>query len=181
VVWIAAICVIITAIVVSVTLAMKSETGEKKNKAVVAPPPPPVFLDAAVAPIDAEPPKPQYEVVTVKIESTPPGAHIVGEDDGLDKGQTPFGMEMVLKDLQVHYVAQLPGYDDKHFSVNAATQKDVPVKFSMVKAVGRAPRTVNMTKPPDKQGSGSTVAPDKTNGELNGYHPELGSGTVHKP
>ncbi len=182
VVWIAAISVIVAAIIVSVTLAMKDEKDEKKQ-AVLPPVPPPVKIDAAVSPpVDAEPPKPAYEVVKVQLESTPPGAHIVGEDDGLDKGQTPFGLEMVLKDEKVKYVAQAPGYDDKHFVLNAATLKDNPVvRFSMVKAVGRAPKTVNMTKPdPNKVGSGSAVTPDKTNGELNGYHPELGSGTIPK-
>ena len=179
VVWIAAIMVIVTGIVVSVTLAMKSETAEKKQQVAVVPPPVPVPVDAGVV-IPADAPGPAFDLVKVHVESTPPGAHIVGEDDGLDHGVTPFDMELVLKDEKQKYVAQLGGFDDKHFVINAAMQRDTPVRFSMVKAVGRAPKTVKMT-PRVGSGSGSGSAapvPDKTNGELNGYHPELGSGTI---
>jgi len=188
VVWIAAIMVIVTGIVVSVTLAMKSETDEKKlaqgSDKLAVPPLVPADAAGVAEPVDAA--KPEFETVNMHFESTPPGARIIGEDDGLDTcTATPCDVDLTLHDRDVRYIAQLPGYDDKHFAVNPATQKGKPVKFSMSKPVGRAPKTVVM---PQKSGSGSGSgtgsgtgsAPNKTNGELNGYHPELGGGTIPK-
>ena len=186
VVWIAAIMVIVTGIVVSVTLAMKSETDEKKlaqgSDKLVAPPPVPADAAPVAEPIDAPPPKPEFETVTMHFESTPSGARIIGEDDGLDTcAATPCDVALTLHDREVRYIAQLAGYDDKRFAVNPATQKGKPVKFSMQKPVGRAPKTVVMPKKDGSaagSGAGTGSAPNKTNGELNGYHPELGGGTI---
>ena len=196
VVWIAAISVIVMGIVVSVTLAMRTETDEKKLAAgsdkLVAPPPIPMDAAPVADPIDAAPAKPAYQIVKIQIESTPPGAHVVGVEDGLDHGITPFPLEMVLKDEKVKYIAQHEGYDDKPFAINAATQQDSgAVRFSMVKAVGRAANTVKMIAKPGAgsagSGSGSSgsatgsgSAQSKSNGELGGYHPELGGGTMNK-
>jgi serine/threonine-protein kinase len=107
--------------------------------------PPPIPGDAAVMvpTVDATPAKPEAETVKVQIESTPPGALVINVDEGREYGVTPIGIQLVVHDRQVKLIAQLEGYDDHPFSVNPFEQtgNNTPVKFKLVKAVGRAPKT----------------------------------------
>jgi hypothetical protein len=137
---------------------------------IVQAPPPPV--DAAPPPIDAP------QTVVVHVESKPEGAMIIDEDEGIDRCEaTPCEMKLVLGDHTVHLRAQLQGYDDHTFVVNPAkarTEGLRDLRFSLVKAVGRAPKTHPVhhvtPRPPT----------NPTGGELTGPPPSSG-GTVPAP
>jgi serine/threonine-protein kinase len=173
IVWIAAVAVILAAVVVIVKFTMgdaPKQQAARLDAAVAVTPPP----DAAVivpAAIDAAPAKPEAETVSVHVESTPPGAAVVGEEDGrvyCDK--TPCDIAMVVHDEKVKLVLQLASYDDRKVAINPFVQKakNDPVLIRLEKAVGRNP-----IKVPPPQGSGATPPPDnKTNGEV-GPNPYL--------
>ena len=175
IVWIAAVAVTLAAVVVIVKVTM-SDTQKPNNAAKSVDAGVPIADAAAVvaATVDAAPLKPMSETVTVRLVSIPPGARIVGEDDGrvyCDK--TPCDFPFEIESGAVKLVMQLPGYDDQKFGVRPVQQKakNDPVKIGMRKAVGRAPTTVKVP-----QGAGSAARPpqDKTNGEIgnNPYGPK---------
>jgi len=181
-VWIAAIALTVAAVVVIVTFTMggppaKPQTGSGSGTAVAT-----VTPDAApvVTPPDAPPP--EAPTVKVRFETVPPGATIVGEDDGVticDK--TPCTNPLILKNEDYKLIASYNGYDDRKFKVNAVVMKakDNPVtKVTLQKAVGRAPQVVPHKDP---KGSGTTDnSSQKTNGEV-GRNPYKDGSTIKSP
>jgi len=182
-VWIGAIALVITAVVVTVMLAMGGPPSKPQANNQNTPPPPPPAPDAAVAVLPAiDAPPPEAETVKVRFETAPPGAMIVGEDDGVticDK--TPCAYPLILKNEDYKLIASFAGYDDRKFKVNAVVMKakDDPVmKVSLNKAVGRAPQTVPHKDP---KGSGTTDnSSQKTNGEV-GRNPYKDGSTIKSP
>ena len=166
--------ILVGAVAIAVVVLMGGGNGKKPVHAAVVPPP---VVDAGVAAkiaIDAAPAQPEPETIDVLIESTPSGAEILGVDDGRDYGATPQKIPVVVHDETKHYVAQLPGYDDHPISFNPfeQKQKNVPFRFKMTKAVGRAAKTTKVIKT-------TTVPPDHTAGDLH-RDPYAGSGTLPK-
>jgi serine/threonine-protein kinase len=177
-VWIGAIALVITAVVVTVMFAMGGPPSKPQANNQNTPPPPPApDAPPAVTPIDALPP--EAETVTVQFETLPPGATIVGEDDGVticDK--TPCKYPLILKNEDYKLIASFGGYDDRKFKVNAVVMKakDNPVmKVSLNKAVGREPKIIPHKDP---KGSGATDnSSQKTNGEV-GRNPYKDGSTI---
>ncbi|HUJ62693.1 MAG TPA: serine/threonine-protein kinase [Kofleriaceae bacterium] len=157
--------------IAGVTIAvflMNGGSPKKPVKAAAADPPKIAPADAAPAapPPDAAPVRPEAETIVVHVESNPAGAQVFGEDDGRAYGATPCDVALVVHDDNYKLIAQLPGYDDRHFAVNPLAQKakNDPVVIRLVKAVGRAPKTTKMTRP----GAGSGSAAPTGHGELTG-------------
>jgi serine/threonine-protein kinase len=179
-VWIGAIALVITAVVVTVMFAMGGPPSKPQANNQNTPPPPPLSPDAAPIVITTPDAPPEAPTVKVRFETVPPGASIVGEDDGVticDK--TPCTYPLILKNEDYKLIASFAGYDDRKFKVNAVVmkEKDNPVtKVTLQKAVGRAPQIV-----PHK-GSGATQdnGSQKTNGEMGG-NPYKDGRTIPKP
>jgi hypothetical protein len=163
--WVGVVGVGVAAIV-TVVMVLNGSGGKQRAAAQNVPPP---ASDAAPAQqvIPDAPPPPEAETVTVHIDSIPTGASIVGED-GRVYDTTPCDIKLVVHDKDVKLMAQLGGYDDRHFTVNPIEQKGVSkaVKIKLEKAIGRAPKT---TKVPAPAGSGSTAPQSHAGGEMHGY------------
>jgi serine/threonine protein kinase len=182
-VWIGAIALVITAVIVTVMFAMGGPPSKPQANNQNTPPPPPPAPDAQVAvlpPVDAPPPP--AETVQVRFETIPPGATIIGEDDGVSICEkTPCTQPLALKNEDYKLIASFAGYDDRKFKVNAVVMKakDNPViKVVLQKAIGREPKTVPHKDP---KGSGSTDnSSQKTNGEV-GRNPYKDGSTIKSP
>jgi len=111
----------------------------------------------------------------VHFDSTPPGATIVGVEDGRQYcDATPCDVPFEVEDRKIAFVAQLAGYDDRtsQFNPRLLNEKNTPVKVKLVKPAGRAPNTTKVQ--PKSAGSGSANAPrtsSKTGGELGTFNP----------
>jgi hypothetical protein len=173
--WVAGIAVTIAAIVVTVVFAMGAEeqhADEKRNAAIgkdagiaLAPVAPPAVIDAA-------PTAPEAQMISIEIQSSPPGAEIYFE--GRDWGATPTKVPFVVHDQQVELTAQLDGYDDQSFGLNPYIEKDrsQAISIKLHKPKAGAPKThkidaTKMAKP--GAGSGSAARPSSpTTNELGG-------------
>ncbi len=167
VVWIAAVCVIIAAIVTTVVTMMGGKEAEKKIKDAGMP----VNPIVAMTPVDAAPIEPDAHVdmLKVHIETTPPGAAILF--GGLTKcDATPCDFEIVKSNKDVSGVAQLDGFNEYPISFNPLDVKGESTKMTLklVKPKQGAPiRTVPTIKPDPKKGSSDgSGATDHSNGEL---------------
>jgi serine/threonine protein kinase len=164
--------IVVAAVTIAVVVLMGGENPKQPVHAAV---PPPLAIDAGTATvaIDAAP-KPQDEIITVHIDSVPSHALIFGEDDGREYGPAPTDIPLVVQNQPYKLIAQLPGYDDRHFPVNPITQKakNETVRIKLDKAVGRAPKTkvIKTTATPPQ---------DHTAGDLH-RDPYAGSGTLPK-
>src|SRR5262245_19216401 len=119
-VWIALLAVTVAAVFVVVKVTMSDAPSKPQANNNPAPPPPPqVDAPVVVTPPDAPP-----ETVTVRFETVPPGATIVGEDDGVTICEkTPCPYPLLLKNDDYKLIASYPGYDDRKFKVNPIVMK----------------------------------------------------------
>src|SRR5262249_30129245 len=122
IVWIAAICVIIAAIVTTVMVMMVGKAKEKAIAAEYGSGSGSAGSNAAVPPPapDAPPPAPEpdakVEMIKIHAESQPPGATVV--IGGLEKCTTPCDFEVVKSNKDVSGAAQLDGYNEYPISFN---------------------------------------------------------------
>ncbi|MGN6105062.1 MAG: serine/threonine protein kinase [Kofleriaceae bacterium] len=170
-VWIGAIALVLISLVLVVNFMMG---GSPSKKVVVAAP-----ADAAVAMApDAGPPpaapdapaEPAYEMLTLRVVTTPPGATIL-KDGMVQEGVSPMSISVVKKDKEVRVVAQLAGYEESPLVFNPLELKDATLRFPPMKKLPRG----TPARPPTRQGQGSAAGstaeppPNRTGGELSGY------------
>ena len=172
IVWVAGIAIVLAATIFSVTQLVG---GGKKagardgsgSSAIVVP----LAIDAGVELVADAAPEVKAEVMTVRIESTPPGAVIFL--DGLEQtGVTPLDAEVVKKDKDIKLAGQLDGWKQYDLEFNPLTLKankdgKLTVSFKLQKAPKGAPTKFVRPKPPEGAGS-ATPQKDKTGGELGG-------------
>ncbi len=157
-VWSAAVATVLAALVVVVSVLMRSPA----TKPVVVPadarlsevPPPP--------PPDAPPAPPR--TVEYRLESVPPGAHFW--EGGRDLGLAPTVYRAVRdKDERIRLVAELAGYNDTEFFLNPAVDlAEKPIVVTLEKPKKGAPRRIlphasttsrpGDSKKPDSAGGG---------------------------
>jgi serine/threonine-protein kinase len=161
--WIALVAVVISAVVTTVVMLFGGREVINERRAIVTTPPP-VAVDAAppVA-VDAAP---EAETMEVTIRTEPPGADI--QVDGVDKGQSPVTLKLVVHDHFTEVVASAPDYEDKTITFNTYVNKDKLYTIKLKKTVKPAP-PVRPTggRPPDRPRP-EPDKPSKTGGELNG-------------
>src|SRR5678815_5214521 len=102
----------------------------------------------------------------VTIRTEPPGADI--QVDGVDKGQSPVTLKLVVHDHFTQVVASAPDYDDKPITFNTYVNKDKLYTIKLKKTV-KPPATGRPTggRPPDRPRS-EPDKPNRTGGELGG-------------
>jgi serine/threonine-protein kinase len=171
IVWAAGIAVIIAAIAVTVKMMMGSGTKPVAAQAVdagVATAP-----DAAVtAPIDAA--VEVTEMMDLKIITVPPNAKIFQDNVEVLGKTTPMTLQVVKKNKEIAFSAQLDGYDELPFTVNPLERKEKgPIKVTLRKAKKGTGTRIDRTK--TGAGSGSAQGGSRTGGEMSGYP---GGGTV---
>jgi len=175
------LAVTVAAVFVVVKVTMSDAPSKPQPNNNVTPPPAPADAQAAVVtPPDAPPP----ETVKVRFETVPPGAVVIGEDDGVSIcDKTPCTYPLILKNDDYKLIASFPGYDDRKFKVNPIVMKakDNPVmKVTLLKPVGRAPQVVPKKDPAKGSGSAPDNSSQKTNGEV-GRNPYKDGVTIPKP
>jgi len=168
-IWVALVAVVIAAVVTTVVaLFGSSEVVKQRNeKAVVPPPPPPMVVDAAVAAVAVDA-APEAETLDVTFRTEPPGALVTV--DGVERGQAPVTIPLVVNNHFYEIIASAQGYDDKQITVNTFTQKDKVYTLKLKKTAKGAPPVHLKTTPPGGKGSGDATGKpvNKTGGELNG-------------
>jgi eukaryotic-like serine/threonine-protein kinase len=141
VIWVAAISTTVAALIAIVNFMMKSS-------GVAVPTPTPTLatvVDAAPLP-DAPPPPPDAppasRTIEYRVVSIPPGARIW--EGGRDLGVAPMSYRAVRgKDERIRLIAELDGYNDTEFYVNAAVDEaDKAIEVTLEKPKQGAPRTV---------------------------------------
>jgi tRNA A-37 threonylcarbamoyl transferase component Bud32 len=164
--WFALVAVVISAVVTTVVMLFggREVIKEARDRRVHAAIPAPVAIDAAPpVEIDAAP---EAETMEVTIRSEPPGADV--QVDGVDKGQAPVTLRLVVHDHFTQVVASLPDYEDKTIQFNTYVNKDTQYTIKLKKTArpatpGRPPGARPADRPhpePDK--------PNKTGDELHG-------------
>jgi tRNA A-37 threonylcarbamoyl transferase component Bud32 len=168
--WAGAAAVILSLVIIAVTLFV----GRGKNKEQAAAQTPVVTPDAAVEvgpPVDAAPPRPDYEMVEVKITSRPSGATIL-RDGSNEVGKTPLELKLVKKDKKVEFVAEFEGYDYAAFSLNPLETQKAHIKLK--KPVRRPPKRYD--RPKKGKGAGSERKRDPRHDNGGGDLIPLGGG-----
>ncbi len=153
--WVAVIAGIIAAVALTVTTTMGGGAGPKETQAmglVDAGPPPPPPIDAGIV-------QPQVTLVTVRVETEPPGAQLFEGSRAL--GKAPLEREFPLNSETVKLVASLDGYDDAECNIRPATDKDQPVKC-VLKKVKKGQERKIIKRP---AGGGDSGSGGKTGGE----------------
>lgn len=136
-VWSAAIATVLAALVVVVSVMMRSTPTQPVVAVADARPvevtPPPALPDAPPAP---------PRTVEYRLESVPPGAHFW--EGGRDLGQAPTVYRAVRdKDERIRLVAELPGYNDTEFFLNPAVDlAEKPIVVTLEKPKKGAPRRI---------------------------------------
>jgi tRNA A-37 threonylcarbamoyl transferase component Bud32 len=164
--WFALVAVVISAVVTTVVMLFggREVIEEARDRRVHAAIPAPVAIDAAPpVEIDAAP---EAETMEVTIRSEPPGADV--QVDGVDKGQAPVTLRLVVHDHFTQVVASLPDHEDKTIQFNTYVNKDTQYTIKLKRTArpatpGRPPGARPADRPhpePDK--------PNKTGDELHG-------------
>jgi serine/threonine-protein kinase len=180
IVWIGGVAVTVAA--VAFTVKMMMGDSSPKQEPVVTPP-----VDAALtvahdaAPVITVDAAPEHSFRTMQIVTIPPGAQILQEGaivTGMNGEKvTPMTLEVLKKDKEIQFIAQLAGYEERKFSKNPLEYR-TPIRVELVKA--KRPQTYTIPKQGSGSGSGSAHKPAGA-GELGGY-PGQGGGTVpNKP
>ncbi|MEZ4364413.1 MAG: serine/threonine-protein kinase [Kofleriaceae bacterium] len=165
-IWVASISVTVAALMGIVTFMMRS-TESTRAPAVTPPPPPPDAPRAAPTPAiapDAAPAVPR--TVEYQVTSIPPGARIW--EGGRDLGVAPTIYRAVRgKDERIRLIAELDGYNDTEFFINAALDAaEKPIEVTLERPKTGAPRRVLKRQTPS---SGTPKKADSAGGgELGG-------------
>lgn len=112
----------------------------------------------------------------VTIRTEPPGADV--QVDGVDKGQAPVTVKLVVHDHFTQVVASLPDYEDKTIQFNTYVNKDTEYTIKLKKPPKPAPPPPPRPtggrpadRPPSRPVDRPTSEPDKpgkTGDELHG-------------
>jgi len=162
IVWAAGIAMIIAAIAVTVKMMM---AGPEPKPVVAA------SVDAGVSvPIDAaasatvDAPA-DTEMMDLKIITVPAGARIFQDNVEVLNKITPMTLQVVKKNKEIAFSAQLDGYDELPFTVNPLERKEKgPIKVTLRKAKRGTGTRIDRGKTGAGSGSGS-----RTGGEMGGY------------
>ncbi len=138
--WVAGVAVVVAAVAVTVTMMMGGG-GKKQPAAAPAVPIDAGAVRASTVPLDAGPAQPAVEVVSIPIQSIPPGADIYFGDRYVGKTPCDFKYEKVNE--QVELIAELDGYHDAKAPLNPYVEagSDEPVTFRMRKVKKGTKRT----------------------------------------
>jgi hypothetical protein len=152
---------------------MNGGAPDKKQPTVT--PPPPRIVDAGIVvapPIDAAPETP---TIIIHFDSTPQGATIIEEDNArVLCDATPCDAEFDFEKKEIHFIAQLAGYNDQpsYFNVFMQKKRNDPVKVKLVKpAAGQRRKTTPLPGKGSAANAGSASSSSKTGGELGGFNP----------
>lgn len=176
VVWIGGVAITVAAVAFTVKVMMGD--GKKEPSAGPTDAQMTVAKDAEIA-IDVAT-KPALEYIKMKIVTTPPGATILMEGATVygvnGEKVTPMTIEVLEKDKEIAFIAQLQGYDEKAFGKNPMEYKltDRPIEVPLVKS--KRPQIYTPPRQGSGSGSGSGTKP-AGGGDLGGYP---GGGTVPK-
>ena len=167
-IWVALVAVVVAAVVTTVVaLFGGSQVVKQRNERAVVPPPP-VVVDAAVdaVPVDAAP---EAETLDVTFRTEPLGALL--QVDGVERGQAPITIPLVVNNHFFEIIASAPGYDDKRITVNTFVDKNKVYTLKLKKTAKGAPPVHLKTTPPGAgsgSGDGRGKPVNKTGGELSG-------------
>ena len=165
IVWAAGIAVIVAAIAVTVKMMMggpKPVAASAVDASVATSP------DAGmVAQVDAAPEV--TEMIDLKIITVPPHAKIFQDNVEVLGKTTPMTLQVVKKNKEIAFSAQLDGYDELPFTVNPLERKEKgPIKVTLRKAKKGTGTRIDRTKTGPGSGSG-TQGGSRTGGEMSGY------------
>ncbi|MEJ7597016.1 MAG: protein kinase [Kofleriaceae bacterium] len=163
IVWAAGIAVIIAA--VAVTVKMMMAQPKEPVAAVVVDAGVAVIVDApAVAPIDAA--VEVTEMMDLAIVTVPAGAKIFQDNVEVLGKVTPMSVQVVKKNKEIAFSAQVEGFDELVFTVNPLERKEKgPIKVTLRKAKRGTGIRID-------RGSGSgtgSAQGSRTGGEMSGY------------
>jgi serine/threonine-protein kinase len=147
--------VAIGGVTLAVVLLMGGGGGKKPDKQSVLPP-----TDAAVAKIEIDAAAEVFKKIKVKVDSQPPGATILRENE--EVGKAPVEIPLTVHDKDIRITAQLPGYDDAFADINPAEREDGShILLKLKKLAPGAAKTIK------KPGAGSAETPaNHGNGEV---------------